>query len=89
MALLAPSGVLLTLSLPWWSAFSVAPMIGFWFLMLFNGIYNKLRGFDFWHPGTSWIDGYLWNGSILSKIVVITGCAVSLIVYISIVIKHV
>src|SRR4051812_24155677 len=41
--LLSPSVIMLAIPLAWWAVFITAPMLAFWFWLLFDGLYNRLR----------------------------------------------
>jgi|GEM_PF-6893993 len=93
--LLIPSTVWFTLSHPgqvFWTAVLSIAMQGFVFLFAFNGLYNRLRGFDWWFEGgnndptekdNSLIDEFLAKiGRFWTQVIVITGMIVSVGIYI-------
>jgi hypothetical protein len=93
--LLIPSTVWFTLIHPgqfFWVGVCAIAMQGFVFMFLFNGIYNRLRGFEWWFEGgnndptekdSSVIDLVLSKiGRFWSQAIVITGTIVSVGIYI-------
>lgn len=88
MILLIPSGILFMWDQPWFFIFAVVPLMGFWWLLLFNGIYNRLRGFGWWFAGSvdpddSWIDRWIYSGSNTAQVIIIPGVFVSTVTYIA------
>lgn len=57
--LLIPSGVCLMMFrdqypvFQWWVPIEVIFLLGSWYWFLFDGIYNILRGFNFWFTGSN------------------------------------
>ncbi len=37
---------------PWWMVPVTIVMVQFWYWLLFDGIYNRLRGFNWWFTGS-------------------------------------
>ena len=69
-----------------------ASMVGFCFWTLFDGIYNEMRGYDWWFTGghndpteinDSKLDLFLFKiGETATKILKIGGCIVTITVYV-------
>lgn len=92
VVLLIPSTVWFTLSHPGqmvWTGLLAAAMQGFFFWLFFDGLYNRLRGFDWWFDGgseekdSSQLDGMLAKiGDFGEKIIKISGTIISVGIYI-------
>jgi hypothetical protein len=75
-----------------WTISSSWFMVGANYLFLFNGLYNKIRGFGWWYEGTDW-EGASWVtkmfigfGPFLSQVIQITSAIASIIIYVAFII---